>query len=108
MSLNSEFLAEIKPVARKKIAARLGGQQIRVPMRAETLLRQVPSLTEEEARQVIAAVGDCVVYVPSRDRRLARDSRIRVLRANGTPVRKIAAEVGLTAQRVLQILRAHL
>ncbi len=103
---NSLFALQRIPLdTRQKLVARLGGLQIRVPTRPETLLHSVPSLTPAEADLVTREIGGEIIYLPQLDKRRARDSKIRILFIHGTPINHIAAEVGLSATRVRQIIK---
>lgn len=105
MSGNAELLQKLPREIEAKLSSALAGRKIRIPLAWEVLRRRVVDLTEDEARTVVGIAGDAVVYFRRRDAILARHSRVRVLSSHGTAVPHIAQEVGLSEERVRQILR---
>lgn len=84
------------------------GRQFRVPRDPAKLLRKLPSeLDPASAAAVCAAVGGTRLHARKATRTLAeaRNSVIRVRRANGATLEAIAEEFGLSARQIANILK---
>ncbi|PLX74258.1 MAG: hypothetical protein C0607_11525 [Azoarcus sp.] len=86
------------------------GQHVRVPRDPSKLLRLLPSeLDPATAIEVCAAVGGTRLYARKATRHLAeaRNSLIRVRRAQGATLEGLAEEFDLSARQISNILKDH-
>ena len=90
------------------LSRHFAGRHVRVPRDPDELLRKVPSdLDAASASAVCAAVGGTRLFCRKQTRTLAeaRNSVIRVRRAQGATLQAIADEFGISTRHVSNILR---
>jgi hypothetical protein len=84
------------------------GRHVRVPLDPDELLRKVPSdFDAASAAAVCAAVGGTRLFCRKQTRALAeaRNSLIRVRRAQRATLQALADEFGLSARQITNILK---
>ena len=90
------------------LSRHFAGQHVRVPRDPLKLMRKAPSgLDAAEAADVCAAVGGTRLYARkvTRTQAQARNSLIRVRRAQRATLEALAEEFGLSARQVWNILK---
>lgn len=105
---NRQMTQRIHPAVFSKLVAVLGGTTTRIPVRAETLVKRVPSLTLIEAEHVVALAADVPLYIQKHELITAKHSRVRALATAGVTVRNIALELGYTDANVRKILKGSI
>lgn len=83
-----------------------GGTTIRIPVNPATLVKKLPEIEPQAASLLCKRAGGDLVYIGNgkHEKRLLRDARVRVEKANGKSVAEIALAYDLSERHVRRIL----